>query len=43
MTAHDTAYAELCDGCIDEKTCHEDLDYCDRYWKRVEELEADNG
>ena len=42
MTADETAYAALCVGCENEKACHEDdTKLCDRYLKRVEELEGE--
>lgn len=42
MTADETAYAELCVGCMNEKTCHEDdTKLCDRYLMRVDELEGE--
>ena len=40
MTADDIAYAELCVGCIDEKRCHDNVDCCERYMERVEELKV---
>ncbi len=41
MTADDIAYEELCVGCIDEKRCHDNVDCCERYMERVEELEGE--
>ena len=42
MTEDEQAYAELCVGCLLESICHEDdTKLCDRYLKRVEELEGE--
>ena len=41
MTADETAYVELCVGCKHEKYCHDNVDACDAYLMRVEELEGE--
>ena len=35
-------YDTLCVGCWREKLCHEDMEYCDEYLERVEELEGED-